>query len=76
MGTGANPKPNTLVELRVTGEPGTQVAILGEDVDATTAGLSNKYGLGSGLDMNKVGNSSINLSNDYPLLSNNQIITS
>ncbi|KAJ0181857.1 hypothetical protein K1T71_002579 [Dendrolimus kikuchii] len=34
VGTGANPKPNTLVELRVTGEPGSQVALLGEDVAA------------------------------------------
>lgn len=54
VGTGASPKPNTLVELRVTGEPGAQVALLGESALAPLAGLANEHALGSGLDMQKI----------------------
>ncbi|XP_004927018.1 C3 and PZP-like alpha-2-macroglobulin domain-containing protein 8 [Bombyx mori] len=49
--SGANLKPNSLTDLRVTGEPGSHVAILGEDTNAVVAGLSGTDGRGNGLDM-------------------------
>lgn len=52
--TGPSPKPNTLVELRVSGEPGSVVAVLGEDNTAIATGLAGSDGLGSGLDMHTV----------------------
>lgn len=52
--TGVNPKPSSLLELRVTGEPGSHVALLGQDVNAIHAGLSEEDGRGNGLDIDTV----------------------
>ncbi|KAJ8726365.1 hypothetical protein PYW07_001063 [Mythimna separata] len=51
---GAGTKPNTLVELRVSGDAGAYVALLAEDVNAIRAGLASQNGLGNGLDMHTV----------------------
>lgn len=51
---GAGTKPNTLVELRVSGDAGAYVALLAEDVNAIQAGLASHNGLGNGLDMHTV----------------------
>lgn len=45
-------RPNGLVEFRVSGEAGSQVGILGSDVQAIETGLGDA--LGSGLDMHTV----------------------
>ncbi|XP_038206788.1 C3 and PZP-like alpha-2-macroglobulin domain-containing protein 8 isoform X2 [Zerene cesonia] len=45
-------RPNGLVEFRVTGEPGSQAALLGADVKAIASGLADP--LGSGLDMHTI----------------------
>ncbi|KAJ2953639.1 hypothetical protein O0L34_g1251 [Tuta absoluta] len=47
-------RPNGLMELRVTGEPGSKAALLGVDVNAITAGLSGADGLGSGFNMHAI----------------------
>ncbi|XP_049691725.2 thioester-containing protein 1 allele R1 [Helicoverpa armigera] len=52
--SGAGVKPNTLVELRVSGDAGAYVALLAEDTNAIKAGLANQNGLGNGLDMHTV----------------------
>ncbi|CAH0603133.1 unnamed protein product [Chrysodeixis includens] len=49
--TGAGTRPNTLVELKVTGDAGAIVGLLAEDVNAVQAGLASQNGLGSGLDL-------------------------
>lgn len=54
--SGAAPKPSSLVELRVSGEPGSLVAVLGGDFNAIRAGLTGAEGLGTGLDMHMVRN--------------------
>lgn len=52
--TAAGYRPNGSIELRVSGEPGSQAALLGVDINAITAKLSDADGLGSGLEMQKV----------------------
>lgn len=52
--SGAGARPNTLVELRVSGDAGAYVALLAEDTNAIQAGLANQNGLGNGLDMHTV----------------------
>lgn len=54
--SGAGARPNTLVELRVSGDAGAYVALLAEDTNAIQAGLANQNGLGNGLDMHTVSN--------------------
>ncbi|CAH2243434.1 jg9350 [Pararge aegeria aegeria] len=44
-------RPNGLVEFRVSGEAGSQAALLGGDDNAILTGLTRENGLGSGLDM-------------------------
>ncbi|XP_026329682.1 CD109 antigen-like isoform X2 [Hyposmocoma kahamanoa] len=52
--TAAGYRPNGSIELRVSGEPGSQAALLGVDTNAITAKLSDADGLGSGLEMQKI----------------------
>uniref|UniRef100_A0A2A4K0R1 TEP1-F n=1 Tax=Heliothis virescens TaxID=7102 RepID=A0A2A4K0R1_HELVI len=52
--SGAGVKPNTLVELRVSGDAGAYVALLAEDTNAIKAGLASQNGLGNGLDIHTV----------------------
>lgn len=59
--SGAGARPNTLVELRVSGDAGAYVALLAEDTNAIQAGLANQNGLGNGLDMHIVSNFNNNI---------------
>ncbi|XP_049864919.1 CD109 antigen-like isoform X2 [Pectinophora gossypiella] len=52
--TTAGYRPNGLVELRVSGEPGSKAALLGVDLTAVNAGLSADDGLGSGFNMHTI----------------------
>lgn len=47
-------RPNGLVEFRVSGEAGSQAALLGSDENAIATELVRENGLGSGLDMQTV----------------------
>ncbi|KAG6455793.1 hypothetical protein O3G_MSEX009390, partial [Manduca sexta] len=51
---GINPKPNSLVELRVTGAAGARVALLAHPAGAARAGLAARDGSGSGLTLTAI----------------------